>query len=319
MEATASIVPPSLEKVLVQCATLPSLPAVAVEILAECRKDDVSLDRLCELLERDPALATKLLSVANSSAYRRGTSITTLRRATVALGANAVMALALSFSLCSQRPGKSSFDFSGFWRRALLSALCARVLARWAQIDPEEALLGGLLQDVGVLALHTALPGYDVLFAESDGDHTRLEQLEHERFGAGHPEVGAWLAARLRLPPALGHAVLTSHAPPGSDAGMNLLDRCVAVSGRMAETWLSSQATAGTAGAQAASSHLALLPSDYDALLAEVGSAAQSFAASFDVALPSPDEMRGIVEQARQALLRVPVRPAGPGGGRSRG
>ena len=318
MEATASIVPPALEKVLVQCATLPSLPAVAVEILAECRKDDVSLDRLGDLLERDPALATKLLSVANSSAYRRGSPITTIRRATVALGANAVMALALSFSLCSQRPGKSSFDFPGFWRRALLSALCARVLARWVQIDPEEALLGGLLQDVGVLALQTGLPGYDALFEESDGDHARLEQLERERFGAGHPEVGAWLAARLRLPPALGHAVLTSHAPPSAEAGMNLLDRCVAVSGRMAETWLSTQATAGSAGAHASASFLGLQGADYDALLTEVGSAAQSFAASFAVALPSPDDMRGIVQQARQALMRVPVGPAGLGG-RSRG
>jgi HD-like signal output (HDOD) protein len=307
VEATVSIVPPSLEKVLVQCATLPSLPAVAVEILAECRKDDVSLDRLGELLQRDPALATKLLSVANSSAYRRGSPITTIRRATISLGANAVMALALSFSLCSQRPGKGSFDFPGFWRRALLSALCARVLARWAQIEPEEALLGGLLQDVGILALQTSLPGYDLLFEESRGDHVRLERLEREQFGAGHPEVGAWLAARLRLPPALVHAVLTSHAAAASEAGMNFLDRCVAVSGRMAETWLSRLTTASSVGAEAASSHLGLQAAEYDALLAEVGAAAQSFAASFDVALPSPDEMHDIVQQARQTLVRVPT------------
>ena len=313
MEATASIVPPSLEKVLVQCATLPSLPAVAVEILAECRKDDVSVDRLCDLLERDPALATKVLSVANSSAYRRASPIATIRRATVALGANAVMALALSFSLVTQRPGKGSFDFARFWRRALLSALCARALARWAQVDAEEGLLGGLLQDVGVLALQTAVPGYDVLFEESEGDHARLEQLERERFGVGHPEVGAWLAARLRLPAALGHAVLTSHAPLGADAGMNLLDRCVATSGWMAETWLSTKPTAGGAGGQAASSLLGLQASDYDALLAEVGSAAQGFAAPFDVKLPSPDEMRDLVQQARQALVRVPLGPAGLG------
>lgn len=314
MEATVSIVPPSLEKLLVQCATLPSLPAVAVEILAECRKDDVNIDRLCNLLERDPALATKLLSVANSSAFRRGSPIATIRRATLALGANAVMALALSFSLVTQRPGKGSFDFARFWRRALLSALCARVLARWAQVDPEEALLGGLLQDLGVLALQTAVPGYDALFEKSDGDHAHLERLERDRFGVAHQEVGAWLAARLRLPPALGHAVLMSHAPLGAEAGMNLLDRCVATAGWMAETWLTSRATAGSAGAQAASSFLGLQGPDYDTLLAEVASAAQSFGASFDVKLPSPDEMRDLVQQARQALVRVPMGPAGLGG-----
>jgi HD-like signal output (HDOD) protein len=301
-------VDPSLEKLLVQCTTLPSLPAVAVEILAECRKEDVNLDRICELLERDPALATKVLSVANSSVYRRGTSVTTIRRATVALGANAVTALALSFSLSSQRPGKGSFDFSRFWRRALLSAICARVLARWAQVDPEEGLLGGLLQDIGVLALHTAVPDYGTLLRDSEGNHQKLDALERERLGAGHPEVGAWLATRLRLPAPLARAVSGSHGPPSGDPATNLLDRCVAVSGYMADTWLADPGdTTAHAAAAAASSWLALEPSVFDSLLAEVAIGAQGFAEPFEVALPSPEQMQALVQEARQTLVRVPL------------
>jgi HD-like signal output (HDOD) protein len=306
-DATLTFVDPALEKLLVQCTTLPSLPAVAVEILAECRKPEVSLDRISDLLERDPALATKVLSVANSSGYRRGSSVTTIRRATVALGANAVTALALSFSLCAHRPGKSSFDFPRFWRRALLSALCARVLARWAQTDPEEALLGGLLQDVGVLALQTAVPDYDAILRAAGDGHGRLEQTEYQRLGAGHPEVGAWLATRLRLPAALAAAVQGSHGPPPGKPGTHLLERCVAVSGYMAETWLSRDGAAGQLAADVASSWMAIDPVSYDALLAEVASAAQSFAQPFEVALPSPEEMKEIVEQARQTLVRVPL------------
>jgi HD-like signal output (HDOD) protein len=307
-----SAVDSSLEKLLVQCATLPSLPAVAVEILAECRKDDINLDRICELLERDPALATKILSVANSSVYRRGTAVTTIRRATVALGANAVTALALSFSLCSQRSGKGSFDFSRFWRRALLSAICARVLARWAQVDPDEALLGGLLQDIGVLALQTAVPNYDILLHDSEGNHKRLEALERERLGAGHPEVGAWLATRLRLPAPLARAVSGSHGPPPSgDPSTDLLGRCVAVSGYMAETWLADPSdTTAHAAAEVASSWLALEPAVFDGLLAEVATGAQSFAEPFEVALPSSEHMRALLQEARQTLVRVPVAPA---------
>ncbi len=227
----------ALENLLVQCTTLPSLPAVAMELLAECRTDDVDLDRICMLLERDPALATKVVSVANSSVYRRAASVTTVRRATVALGANTVTALALSFSLRSHRPGKIGFDFSRFWRRALLGAVAARVLAQWVQIDPDEAPPRRPLarrRRPRAPDRRSELRG-EALIRDSAGDHEKLEKLERERLGAGHPEVGAWLAMRLRLPAPLARAVAGSHACAPGDASTSLLDRCVAVSSAMAE------------------------------------------------------------------------------------
>lgn len=300
---------PKVEALLKSCPTLPSLPGVAVQLLNECRQPDIDIDRVCDLIARDPALAAKVLSIANSSMYRRGAPVTTVRRATMALGANAVTALALSFSLVGQRSSGGSLDFSHFWRRALLCAVAARALGQWAHVDADEALLGGLLQDVGVLALHTAVPNYEKILSESQGDHLRLERLERERLGAGHPEVGSWLAGRMGLPEPLAHSVLGSHVPLLDDEATSMLDRCVAVSGYMAEIWMHPRSKHVThTAAEAASAWLALEPDAFQSILTQVSDAAGGFAELFEVTLPNEREMQEILQQARDTLVHVSLR-----------
>ncbi len=297
-----------LEGLLKACPDLPSLPGVAVELVREIQRGDTDLDRICSLLERDPALAAKVVSVANSSVYRRGSPATTVRRATLALGANTVSTLALSFSLVRQRSGKRTFDFARFWKRVLLSAVAARVLARVAHVEPEEALLAGLLQDIGILALQAALPEYDAVLRESRNDHLRLERLERERLGASHQEVGAWLVERWSLPDSLGNAVLGSHVPL-DDARGSALGRCVAASGYVAEIRLSPGSHVATkAAAELVSSWLSVEPPTFQSVLAQVATDAQSFAEPFDVALPSAKDMQGTLKQARDALVQLSLR-----------
>ncbi len=302
-------VAPRVEGLLKGCSELPTLPAVAVQLLAECRKEDTDLGRICDLLARDPALAAKVVGVANSALYRRGAPATTVRRAALALGPNAVTAIALSFSLAAQRPASSTFDFASYWRRALLSAVAARPLAKWAHVDAEEAMLAGLLQDIGVLALHTAVPEYKDILAESQGDHLRLERLERERLNTSHTDVGGWLAKRLQLPETLAHAISSSHVPDLEDPATGLLDRCVAVSGYVSEIWT----RPGIAGvthtaAQAASAWLGMDLDAFQTVLVEVAAAATDFAKLFDVALPDDKAMQEVLRGARDTLLHVSLR-----------
>jgi diguanylate cyclase (GGDEF)-like protein len=297
-----------LEGLLKACPDLPSLPGVAVQLVREVQSGDIDLDRICSLLERDPALAAKVVSVANSSVYRRGAPVTTVRRAALALGANTVSTLALSFSLVRQKSGKRTFDFARFWRRVLFSAVASRVLARIVSVDPEEALLAGLLQDVGILALQAAVPEYDAILRDSRNDHLRLERLERERLGSSHPEVGAWLVQSWTLPDALAHAVLGSHVPL-DDHRAAPLGRCVAASGYVAEIWLAPGSPAVTkSAAEQVSSWLSIDPAAFQAILAQVAADAESFAEPFDVALPSSKEMQATLKQARDALVQVSLR-----------
>ena len=299
---------PKLEKLLRAAPNLPTLPAVAVELLAECRRPDVDVDKICELLARDPVLSAKLLSVANSSSFRRGSPVTTVRRAALALGTNAVTTLALSFSLVSQRAARGSFDFAQYWRRALLNAVAARSLGQQMRIDAEEAFLAGLLQDIGMLALNAVVANYDEVVKEAKQDHLRLERLEQEQFGAGHPEVGAWLAKEWGLPEGLVHSVLSSHVPLADERG-STLGRCVAVSGWVGAIWLqpSDQYSAANA-AQAASRWLSLQPDALQEVLTRTEDASRTFAEAFEVTLPSSKVMKSILAQAKDVLVEVSLR-----------
>jgi len=302
-------VTPKLEKRLTAAANLPTLPGVAVELLAECRRAEVDLDRVCELVARDAALSVKLLGIANSPAYRRGAPVTTVRRAALALGTSAVTALSLSFSLVSQRAARGSFDFARYWRRGLLGAVAARTLALEARIDPEEAFLGGLLQDIGMLALHAAMPGYDDLVGECKHDHLRLERREREHVGSGHPEVGAWLARRWGVPEALVSAIACSHVPL-EDGRAAALGRCVAVSGYVADIWVRGAGTAQLTqdAAQVASAWLSLRPDAFQDVLTRTAEAARGYADAFEVTLPGPKEMKSILQQAKDTLVQVSLR-----------
>jgi len=84
------------------CDNLPSLPAVAIRLVAMCRKDEVDLKELAQDISNDPALAAKVLKVVNSPFYGLRAQVTTISHASALLGTEAIRTLALSISLLAR-------------------------------------------------------------------------------------------------------------------------------------------------------------------------------------------------------------------------
>jgi HD-like signal output (HDOD) protein len=176
-----------LERRLLACPALPTLPSVASAVLERCCAAAIDLGGLVSVLSRDPALAARILEVANAGGgadFQAGT----VPRAAEALGQNALLATALGFSLVrSRRRGDVVLDHGALWRRALGVACGARALARAAGADETAAWTAGLLQDLGALALSEVLRReYAALAAEEGDDHACLVALERERLGTDH-------------------------------------------------------------------------------------------------------------------------------------
>ncbi|MFN7020136.1 MAG: HDOD domain-containing protein [Phycisphaerales bacterium] len=200
--------PEVLEEVL-RCDKLPSLPAVAARVIELTGTKDVSMVRLAETIQHDQALTAKILRTVNSSIFSLRRKCASINQAIVMLGLNSVKTLALGFSLVSaiekaagagqKRPG---FDMADHWRRSLTTAAAARSIANIAGLpSPEECFLGGLLQDVGMVALHLAMGDeYDRIVAQARGEHAAVTRLELVALGTQHADVGAMLASRWRLP-----------------------------------------------------------------------------------------------------------------------
>jgi len=192
-----------LPAALTRAESLPSLPAVALEVLRLSQDEDTTLDDMASCLSRDPALAAKILKLANSSLFGGGKSVTTLQRATMLLGMKAVKLMALSFSLASSLPKKGQeggFSFGNYWHRSLVTAIAARSLARLTRSPQgDEAFLCGLFAHFGKLVLTRCLSEvYEPLLVEAEGWPTIA--LEEERLGFSSTDVCASLLKSWDLP-----------------------------------------------------------------------------------------------------------------------
>lgn len=198
---------PRLEALLQQADNLPTLPAVALEVLRLCRAEETTLDDLARALSTDPALAARLLRFANSSLYGCGEEVRTLQRATLVLGMKTVQLMALSFSLVAAVPRTGTagaFDYARYWRRSLVRAVTARAVAgRIGLPAQDEAFLAGLLGEIGQVVLARCLTAeYEPVQRESAREKRGWPSAELERrmLGFDHLDVGGALLRSWQLP-----------------------------------------------------------------------------------------------------------------------
>jgi len=92
--------PSFLSSALLQCKRLPTLPAVALNILDISRGAEATLSDYASAIEHDPALTARIMSVANSVHYLRAAQPPhTCFDATQRIGLDVTLATVLSFCL----------------------------------------------------------------------------------------------------------------------------------------------------------------------------------------------------------------------------
>ena len=299
-----------LERIL-QSPRLPSLPTIALKVLDLAQQPDVDFRHIAEAIQHDPALSTKILKTVNSAFYGQAREVATVSRALQVLGLNSVKTLALGFSLVGKldtSQGKS-FDHVTYWRRSLYTATAARILSRRAGIvQQEEAFIGGLLQDMGMVALSQALGAeYDTVLQKAAGDHAQLREHELQLLGVDHAEVGAALAETWKLPPVLVAPIRHHEEPDGVDPELLTLVRSVSLGNRVADIFLSADgegAALETYYAQA-KTWFDIPRDEAEPVLKEIHTETENLGNLFELPtgnLGNPDE---ILARANEALMQL--------------
>lgn len=205
------------ESIVEACRNLPTIPAIALEVLRLSRDEDVDLRQIASVIARDVALSSRLLKVVNSSFYGLRRKVSTISQAVVMLGLASVKTLALGFSLADGLTGHCSqdSDLKQYWRRSLLFAVASRTFAeKRIAILREEAFVAGLLADIGTFAMSEALGDDYAEFAVAEQvNHITMLDRERERFGVDHQEVGRYMAESWHLPELLTLPVGCHHSP----------------------------------------------------------------------------------------------------------
>ena len=222
----------AMDKVL-QCNTLPSLPGVALRVLELSRDANVSLSALSDAVQPDPALVAKVLKTVNSSYYGLSSPCPSIHRAMSMLGLNTVKSIVLGFSLVdftkSLGASSAAFDMPAYWRRAIYSAAGARAIAKQVRkVEAEEAFVGALVADIGMLASLAALRDeYVRVTKDSPEDHDELVAIERQFLSFDHAQIGKELANKWRLPAQLVSSIGYHHQQEMAIPAHADLVRCV--------------------------------------------------------------------------------------------
>jgi len=133
--------------------TLPAQPAAAEQVLRIVADSRSGVAEVARVVETDPALAARVMRLANSPLYGATGRVSSTRHATVMLGADTVRALAVS-AACSLLDGRADHGPDGFWRHAITTAAAAAVVAARIGLSTADAFSVGLLHDLGAVLLH---------------------------------------------------------------------------------------------------------------------------------------------------------------------
>jgi len=201
--------------ILRQVQSLPTLPSVATRLLSLVSSDQVHPHQILEIIQSDLALTAKILSMCGKSTLETRGQMMTMERAAALLGFDAIRNATLSVKVVDVFDGPDTggemdrdlllFDRSAFWRHSLAVAITARMIAKahpqHEDLPSEEAFIGGLLHDIGKIALDDVLPKSFARVVElADQNQGNIAEYERRVVGLEHHTEGKRLAEQWRLP-----------------------------------------------------------------------------------------------------------------------
>lgn len=296
------------DEVLDSGASLPSLPGVAVEIVRIANDPETSVDRAIAVLSKDPAITGKLLRAVNSAFYAKPRQVESLKQAVVIMGMNSALSLALSFSLLNTFRGvqNEGLDYELYWRRSLLCASAARVIAEHIkEVAVEEVFLAALLQDIGMLVLDRTQPGFYAELGDRQMWHPQVVSYERERVHPDHAVIGGLLLRKWQLPDRTVNTVFSSHdiSVLDSDAQIGQFARCVALSSVVADLFLGTgKLDQYNQVVVQAYRLLGLDESQVQTIIETLAASIPSVEALFSVRLVSEQDVAEIIGQAYEVL-----------------
>lgn len=201
---------------------LPILPEVAMKVRQAVDNDNASAGQIAKIVSSDPAISARLLQVANSPLYRGGNAIESVQAAIARLGNKAVRSLVTSLvtqQLFQTKSTELKERMQTVWLHSTEVAAISMVLARkFTKLDVEEALLAGLLHDIGAVPLIGRAEGNTDIMEDLSQLDRAIEQL--------HTSIGKMVLNTWKLPAGI-VAVASDHenfTRDSGDAGPDMVD-----------------------------------------------------------------------------------------------
>lgn len=213
-----------LEDLVDGTVTIPTIPTVLTEITNIFNSPDGSAKQAGAVIEKDPAIATRVLRLVNSSFYGLKNPVSNINLACSILGLKVIKNLVVQATVIQTfggTRGVDQFDAQWLWDHSFKTAVACRMIAErspvGASLGKDDAYTCGLIHDIGKLIL---IDSQAERFAEalraSRASRVPLAKAEGDVFGFNHAHVGGLLANRWKLAGSVQAAVMYHHSPATS-------------------------------------------------------------------------------------------------------
>lgn len=211
---------------IMQGIKVPAQPQILVDLQMEQLQPQPNITHIAELISQDVSLSGTVLKIVNSAGLAGIRPITSIHRAVMLLGYNAVINIVNGISIKGQLSDEQISQLNGFWDTAMDIALVSAAIAR--QIGcakPDEHYALGLFHNVGIPLMLERYPNYLSIAQQSYcGEHLRIIDAENHAFNTNHAVIGYYVARSWHLPTMIAECIAEHHNMQSLLSGHSAID-----------------------------------------------------------------------------------------------
>ncbi|MCK4865257.1 MAG: HDOD domain-containing protein [Gammaproteobacteria bacterium] len=166
---------------------LPTLPEVALRVRDTLEDENSSLLDVAKIITSDAALSARMIQVSNSPLLRAANPIESVEAAVTRMGSNMIRNLVTSMVMEQMFQATSDVTdkrLRKIWEHSTEVAAIAHALAsQFTKLQPEQAMLAGLIHDIGALPILTRAEDHPELL-EDEATLDRIIESVHSTIGA---------------------------------------------------------------------------------------------------------------------------------------
>lgn len=212
------VTPRELKNLLDRSGELCALSPAVSRVIQLASRPDVSADEIAKVIKQDPAISMKILKLANSTVYTRGTPVDSVLTAVRRIGMEQIRQAVVNIGIVDQfaAPGQMPLDTHLFWEHSIAVGLFAAGTISalgGTTTEADGAFTMGLLHDVGRLVLARQLgERYANVIQTAREMRLPLEVVEKRLIGLTHAELMERMLAEWRFAGCLVKPVAMHHA-----------------------------------------------------------------------------------------------------------
>lgn len=204
-----------------QGVELKGLSPTVASVLNMAANPGCSIDAVAGAIGQDPAVALKILKLANSVAFTRGEPADSVHKAVVRIGLGRIRQAVLNISVVDRFAApafQEHLSTEHFWEHAIACGIINAELAAAAGAESTDtAFTTGLLHDVGRVVLAEQLKDrYVEVLKTARATGLPLEQVETRMLGVNHADVMEGVLRSWNCPKDLAKPIMCHHLSPGA-------------------------------------------------------------------------------------------------------